>query len=109
MKATRIRTMREFATFDLVEYELETPVGPIRLERYVNKRGSFISARHGGRRPWLVQQIAEREISPIRRGRALACTIGRSATNGLWYGWGLGRFAGFASRQAATDFAASVS
>lgn len=106
--------MRVFQTFDLVEDELASPIFgvKVRLQRYVNKRGSYIGQRDRGRRTWLIRAIAKLGISPIkRRSGDGACTIGKSSITGKWYGWGWRGMDmdGFATRRAASDFAAMAS
>lgn len=92
--------MRKFKMVDLVLDELESPVDgepPVQLQRYLNKRGSYVDFRYRGRRPALVRFVERMQISPIKRtSRSTICSIGKSAVDGKWYGWSHRAMVGFA-------------
>ncbi len=89
MEEKQLRLMRAFETFDLWEEEWShhSSKKPLRMEAYRNKKGDYLDARHGSRRPGLIKMIARLGIAPIKRHRSHSvCSMGRGK-NGRWYGW----------------------
>lgn len=92
---TKKKLMRRFQLFDLWLEEWDGHGSLLDMEVYRTKRGSFISCRHRGRRPWIVRHIAKEGIDAIKASsKHCVCSIGRGA-DGKWWGWSHRAIVGF--------------
>ena len=98
LKKTELRVMRRFHCVDLVveRWDYDGGDDPVVLEVYRSKGGDLVDVRRRPKRTRLVRAIEFLRITPQKRHSSHdVCSIGRSATDGRWYGWSHRAFVGF--------------